>query len=102
MGRNDFCFNRRYTPKGNEGSNPDPTNPDPSNPDPTNPEHPTTDLVPGYPVKDGTNLTSVLPKTPVDDFKAILVNNKTGYKVVGYEMSESTAKSQFEKMECFK
>ena len=68
--------------KGNEGSNPDPTNPDPSNPDPTNPEHPTTDLVPGYPVKDGTNLTSVLPKTPVDDFKAKLVNNKTGYKVV--------------------
>ena len=52
------------------------------NPGEANPEHPTANITLGYTVSDGTNLTSVLPKTPVSDFKAKLVNNSNDYVVV--------------------
>lgn len=48
----------------------------------TNPEHPTANITLGYKVTDGTNLTNILPKTPVSDFKSILVNNSNDYVVV--------------------
>ncbi|MCR5187131.1 MAG: hypothetical protein K6D97_08495 [Clostridia bacterium] len=47
-----------------------------------NPEHPTANITLGYKVVDETNLTNILPKTPINDFESKLVNNSDDYVVV--------------------
>lgn len=69
----------------------DPTGPadpvEPSNPeDPTNPdetEHPVADIELGYKLEDENDfVVGISPKTPVEDFKTILLKNNSDYKVV--------------------